>query len=169
MLGGPVQLAYAVADIDDGVQRWLADGVGPFFVNSHIELVRVRVRGAPGRFDHTSAFAWWGDVMVELIHQHPSSDGPDDADQIVGSSGLHHIAHFVDDFGTAGRWLTESGRAEVLYAETAGGMPFAMHNGSVSRSHLIEIYERTRTLVGFYDMVRSASIGWDGRDPVRVL
>jgi hypothetical protein len=162
VLGGPVQIAYAVDDVTAAATAWTERGVGPFFVREHIEVVNARLRGRSGTFDHSSAFAQWGDVMVELIHQH---DGG--AEPIVGASGIHHVAHFVDDFADASAMLSDSGRPEVLYAETSTGMPFAFHDALGERGHLIEIYERTPTLARFYDMVRSAATGWDGSNPVR--
>ena len=34
---------------------------------------------------------------------------------------------------------------------------------------MIELYVPDAGLQGFYDFIRDASIGWDGRDPVRTL
>jgi hypothetical protein len=163
VLGGPVQIAFAVDDLDTAVARWVGRGVGPFFVLEHIELTDVRVRGRLATFDHSSAFAQWGAEMIELIHQHDGGDEP-----VVGTDGIHHMAHFVDDFDTASAALTGAGHHEALAAKTPTGMPFAFHDGG-ERGHLIEIYERTAPLARFYDMVRDASIGWDGTDPVRRL
>ena len=164
MLGGPVQIAYAVDDVTAAATAWVGRGVGPFFVREHIEVTNTRIHGQAAVFDHSSVFAQWGDVMVELIHQH---DGG--AEPIVGSSGIHHVAHFVDDFAGASRMLSDSGRHEILYAETATGMPFAFHDSLDGRGHLIEIYERTSTLTRFYDLVRTAAVDWDGSDPIRRL
>ena len=164
MLGGPVQIAYAVGDVERAAASWAARGIGPFFVREHIEVTNVRRRGVAATFDHSSAFAQWGHVMIELIHQHDGGDDP-----IVGAEGIHHVAHFVDDFTSASADLVAAGHAEALYAETATGMPFAFHDALAERGHLIEIYERTAPLARFYDMVRTAAVGWDGVDPVRHL
>lgn len=163
VLEGPVQIAYAVDDVERAAAGWVAQGVGPFFLRRHIELADVEVRGRAGAFDHSSAFAQWGAVMVELIQQHDGDDDP-----LVGSSGVHHMAHFVDDFDGASAALTAAGHDRVLFARTATGMPFAFHDGG-DRGHLIEIYERTEPLVRFYEMVWHAAIGWDGSDPIRRL
>lgn len=166
VLGGPVQIAYAVDDVERAARSWAALGIGPFFVRTHIELTEVEVRGHPGAFDHSSAFAQWGAVMVELIHQHRGgavADAP-----LVGTSGIHHVAHFVDDFDTATAALEAAGNPRVLFARTSTGMPFAFHD-STERGHLVEIYERTPPLARFYDMVHEASLGWTGADPVRHL
>ena len=166
MLSGPVQMAYAVDDVHGAAAGWALAGVGPFFVIEHIELQHVRINGAPATFDHSSAYGWWGDVMFELICQHDDGSG---IDPIVGVGGLHHVAHFVDDLDAASSGLIRDGHAEVLRAETSGGNGFALHDGGAARGHLIEIYEPTERLKGFYDMVRNASVDWDGADPVRVL
>lgn len=164
MLAGPVQIAYAVSDVDVAAAQWVAHGVGPFFVLDHIDVHNVRIHQHPGAFDHSSAFAQWGDVMVELICQH--SGGPD---RVNPSTGVHHTAHFVDDFASASQSLTAAGAAEVLYAETSGGTPFAFHDARLRCGHYLEIYERGVRLNAFYDMVRAASIDWSGAHPIRRL
>lgn len=165
MLDGPVQIAYAVSDVDTAAAQWVAQGVGPFFVLDHVDVRNVRVHQRPGSFDHSSAFAQWGEVMVELICQH--SGGPDVINN--NDTGVHHTAHFVDDFAEASRWLTDGGSAEVLYAETAGGTPFAFHDARPRCGHYLEIYERSVRLNAFYDMVRAAAIDWRGAHPIRRL
>ncbi len=164
MLGGPVQIAYAVDDVGIAAQRWSTRGAGPFFVREHIDVHEVRVRGTSATFDHSSAYGQWGAVMVELIHQHDAG-----ADPVVGTSGIHHVAFFADRFDDAAVALIADGYDEVLYAETSTGMPFAFHDARHDHGHLIEIYEQTPPLAGFYRMVRDASVGWDGTDPVRWL
>jgi hypothetical protein len=164
VLGAPVQIAYAVDHVGRAAESWAARGVGPFFVREHIEVTNVRIHGLASSFDHSSAYGQWGDLMIELIHQHDGGDDP-----VVGNAGIHHVAHFVDDFATAAARLADGGHGEVLYAETTTGMPFAFHDGGRERGHLIEIYERTAPLARFYEMVRAASVGWNGADPVRRL
>ena len=165
-ISGPVQMAYAVADVREAAAGWAPVGAGPFFVIDHIELRSARIHGQPATFDHSSAYGWWGEVMFELICQHDDGSG---VAPIGGATGLHHVAHFVDDLDAVASGLAADGHAEVLRAETVGGTGFAFHDGGAARGHLIEIYEQTPTLRGFYDMVRNASVGWDGSDPVRTL
>ena len=162
MLAGPVQVAYAVADVDAAAQHWAAQGIGPFFVIDHIQVHNVRVRGQSSTFDHSSAYAQWGSVMVELICQHDAG-----ADPVVATTGVHHMAHFVNSFTAASAELTHRDIPEVLYAETAAGMSFAFHDARPMFGHFIEIYERTDRLARFYNMVGDASINWNGADPIR--
>ncbi len=105
-VGPPVQLAYATDDVTAAARRWVERGVGPFFVLEHIALNDVEIDGEPAVFDHSSAYAWWGSVMVELIHQHEPGSDP-----VVGTSGIHHVASFVDDFEEAQAFNTTINRA----------------------------------------------------------
>ena len=168
LLGPPVQIAYAVDDLDAAAAEWSARfGAGPFFVREHITVSDVRYRGAPGSFDHSSAYGQWGDVMVELVKDH--TIGPSPVADVVGAggSGLHHLAYFVDDLATAQSALVQLGWPEALWAQTPSGVAFAFHDATATLGHMVELYEGTPGLRGFYAMVRGAALGWDGTDPVR--
>ena len=162
LAGGPVQLAYAVTDVETAAVRW-ADrmGAGPFFVRHHIPVDEAVIDGRPGGFDHSSAYGWWGSVMVELVAVH-------DPPTLAGDGGLHHIAYFVDSFGAATAELSALGWPAVLTAR-AGDTRFAFHDARPELGHLIEIYEGDERLRGLYAMVAAAADGWDGTDPVRPL
>lgn len=160
---GPVQIAYAVDDVVSAAESWVTRGAGPFFVRHHIAVANARVHGAPRSFDHSSAYGQWGDLMVELICEHHPV-----ADRIGPTSGVHHLAFFVDDVATAQHELVGKGWAEALFAE-AGSTAFAMHDAQPELGHLVEIYEPSPNLLGFYDMVRTTTEAWDGSDAIRVL
>lgn len=164
MFGAPVQVAYSTDDVHAAALRWAARGIGPFFVIEHIALTDVKIDSKPSTFDHSSAYGQWGSVMVELVQQH--DPGPD---PVVGTSGIHHIASFVDDFDAASAELSADGFPRRLVATTSGGQAFAFHDARATMGHLLEIYERTDRLAAFYAMVRDASVNWTGDDPVRIL
>lgn len=164
MFGAPVQVAYATDDVHAAALRWAARGIGPFFVIEHIALTDVEIDAKPSTFDHSSAYGQWGSIMVELVQQH--DPGPD---PVVSTSGIHHIASFVDDFDTASSELSADGFPRRLAATTSGGQAFAFHDARATMGHLLEIYERTDRLAAFYAMVRDASVDWTGDDPVRIL
>jgi hypothetical protein len=163
-LGAPVQVAYATDDVHAAARRWVQHGVGPFFVLEHIALADVEIDGTPATFDHSSAYAQWGPVMVELICEH--DPGPD---PVVGTSGIHHVASFVEDLDAAGDRLVADGFSRRLLAHTVGGQGFAFHDARPTLGHLLEIYERTSGLARFYSMVHDAAVEWDGSGPIRVL
>ena len=84
-------------------------------------------------------------------------------------SGLHHVAHFVPDLAAAIAEFRGRGYAAALEARTTTGVEFAMIDTSRDLGHMLELYEPVSQLQRFYDHVRKASQGWDGRDPVRRL
>ncbi len=165
MLHHPRQIAYAVTDIRVAAAQWVHRGAGPFFTNDHIEVRNARLFGESGVFDHSSAYGQWGDVMIELICQHNPGPKP-----VVGTSGLHHLAFFVDDIALAAEHLEASGYPEALYGEAGSAlsaMPFAMFDARKELGHLIEIYPSTDRLKAFYAMVKDAAHGWNGANPIR--
>lgn len=169
-LGAPVQIAYAVDDVDAAAAEWaVTRGAGPFFVNRHIAVTDVRYRGTRGAFDHSSAYGQWGSVMVELVQDHTPAPSPV-ADVVgPGGTGLHHLAFFVDDLAATSIALAAYGWPEALFAMTSSGQGFAFHDATDALGHMVEIYEGTDRLRGFYAAVARAADGWDGTDPVREM
>jgi hypothetical protein len=169
----PVQLAYTVSDAAGAAAAWAAEhGAGPFFLLPHIPLDRVVVHGQASSFDHSSAYGWHGEVMIELVQQHC------DTPTIFNDRpyGLHHVAHFVPDLAQALAGHQQAGRPLAMQARTAPasttepGTAFAFVDARATHGHYLELYEPSERLTGFYAMVRTASERWDGRtDPVRRL
>jgi catechol 2,3-dioxygenase-like lactoylglutathione lyase family enzyme len=157
-----VQIAYAADDVIADAERFAAStGAGPFFVLRHIPLVSSRVHGVDAPFDHSSAYGQWGPLMVELVHEHTPA--------VVEPGRVHHLAFMVPSLDSAAAWCESHGWPEVLRAATSGGQSFAFHDARAERGHLIELYEPSDRLLGFYAMVADAAAGWDGADPVRIL
>jgi len=169
-LGPPVQIAYAVPDAAAAAVQWADDfGAGPFLLRRHIELAEVTYRGTPGVFDHTSAYGQWGDVMVELVQDH--TVGPSVVrDQFPdGGSGLHHLAHFVDDLDGTVAALVASGYELAMSARTSGGLEFHFVDARRTHGHFFELYRGTERMRGFYASIAALAVGWDGSDPVREI
>ena len=169
-LGPPVQIAYAVPDVNSAARSWAArSGAGPFFVREHIALTDVVVRGRPGTFDHSSAYGQWGAVMVELVEDH--GDGPSPVRDMFprDGSGLHHLAFFVENVDAAVEDLLHQGHEQAMSARTASGLVFCFVDTRATLGHMVELYEPNPSLRTFYSTVRAASERWDGADPVRML
>ncbi|MEY3493682.1 MAG: hypothetical protein RL413_1100 [Actinomycetota bacterium] len=150
-LGRPVQIAYAV-DPSGDLER-IADefrdatGAGPFVVVRNIPLASCSISGRPGAFDHSSAYGWWGELMVELVQEHT----PPLIDRI---SGLHHVAFMVPDLEQAIDWCRRRDWPTLLDAATGVGQRFVFADARGSLGHLVEMYEPSERLLGFYDHVR---------------
>lgn len=162
------QIAYFVADVRAAAERHAAlYGSGPFFVAEHIPLRRAVHRGTEGNLDHSSAYGQWGDVMIEFVQQ--NDHGPSVFRDIYpdGGEGLHHIALIVDDLAVAQARFEAAAMPVALHAEMLDGFTFLMMDAVAQHGHFIELYEGVPTLTGFYDMVRAAAQGFDGRDVIR--
>lgn len=165
-----VQIAYHVADVYAAAERMAADvGAGPFFVAQHIPVTSCIYRGTEIDFDHSSAYGQMGNVMVELIQQH--GGGASAIRDMYGPSdeGLHHVACFVDDLVAATEHYAAAGFPLAQAATTEGGVDFNFLDARSRLGHMLELYEPSPILTGFYDMVRAAADGWDGHDPIRML
>ncbi len=158
----PVQIAYPVDDVLTAAERFSArTGAGPFFVLRNIVLSESRVRGRSAPFDHSSAYGQWGDVMVELVQEHTPP-------LVAPGSGVHHMAFMVPHLADAMASATAQGWTEVLWATTGTGQQFAFAEAP-ELGHLIEMYEPSDRLLGFYARIADAARTWDGNEPVRLL
>ena len=67
VLGVPVQVAYAVDDVERAAVSFAErHGAGPFFVRHHPPFEATH-NGAPAVFRHSSAYGQWGEMQVELV------------------------------------------------------------------------------------------------------
>lgn len=168
--GDVVQIAYHAPNIEK-LAAWFAAelGAGPFYLLEHIALKSSLYRGEPVAFDHSSAYGQFGDVMIELIHQH--DDQPSAVRDMYDAhmKGLHHAAIFVDDLAAAMRDATESGMAIALDAHTADGVHFVMADAREKYGFMLEFYEPSPSLLKFYQFIRRKSENWNGNDPLRRL
>jgi catechol 2,3-dioxygenase-like lactoylglutathione lyase family enzyme len=166
------QIAYFVPDLVEAVGAHSRSfGSGPFFVLNHVALTRNEHRGVARPFDHSSAYGQWGSVMVELVVQHNADPSVfhDMYPRGSGRFGIHHTALIVDDLAKAIDRFAAEGVALAQHATTATGTDFAFIDATARYGHMIELYEPTPTLTGFYAMVAAAAENWDGRDPLRHL
>jgi hypothetical protein len=166
------QLAYKVNDLEAAaLAHTRAFGSGPFFVLRHVALASSQHRGVERAFDHSSAYGQWGAVMVELVVQHNAEDSAlhDMFPHGSGAEGLHHAALFVDDLDAAIARFAGEGAPLAQLSVTATGTAFAFVDTRKSLGHMLELYEPSEVLTGFYDFVEGAAKGWDGRDVIREL
>jgi hypothetical protein len=169
VLGPPVQVAYAVPDVDLAARQWVADfGAGPFFIRRHIEASDVVYRNESAVFDHSSAYGQWGSVMVELVQDHGTAPSVVRERFAQGESGLHHVAFMVPDLDDVTRHLVEIGHELVMTARSTSTR-YHFFDAVATLGHMIELYERSDRLDAFYNMVRDAARGWTGVDPLREL
>ncbi len=165
-VGAPVQVAYAVADVESAAASFAQRfGAGPFFVRHHPAFEATH-RGEPAVFNHSSAYGQWGDMQVELVQF--GQCGPASLHRTVAAaSGLHHMAMFVESLPAEQARLEGLGMPCVMHATTPSGLQFAFHDGRAALGYFVELYEPADSVLRLYRKVREAASGWDGHDPVR--
>ena len=165
------QVAYVVPDAQAAaLQATHLFGAGPFFFVPRIELAWGEHRGVAQKFLHSSAYGQWGEVMLEYVQQDEAGPSPfRDMYPDEQSSGVHHVATMVDSLPQTYAHYANLGFEVAARAETLTGTEFAFIDTVKSLGHMIEIYERSESLLGFYAMVKAAAQGWQGEDPLRSL
>lgn len=166
-----VQVAYHVTDIRRAACDMAARfGAGPFFVNENIRLAWGEHRGVPAHFVHSSAYGQWGGLMVEFFRQEDDSMNSPYRDMFApGEEGLHHTAMMVPDMEEAFDYFERNGMPVVTRCglRDAHNVDFAFIDAREALGHMIEIYPQSEGVLGFYKLIRDASVGWAGDDPIR--
>lgn len=160
-------VGYVVDDIEDGVALAVQTlGAGPFFLVSHLAFDVCTYKGGPARYDHSSAFGQWGAIKVELTVVH-SADPPELAELIGGSAPrVGHVGMLVDDLAAESAALEQAG-LPVFHTGASGPVSARWHDGRAQLGHHLELLQRGPEIEGFYELIRSASVDWDGREPLR--
>lgn len=109
--------------------------------------------------------------MVEFVQQ--NNPGPSAFHDLYpegsGRFGLHHVALIVERLADVVRHYESAGFATALHGTMNDGFEFVMIDTVAKYGHMIELYEGADSLVGFYDFVRKAALGFDGTDPIRQI
>jgi hypothetical protein len=171
---GPVmQLGYVVPDIGAAAAHWARLGVGPFFLLENVRYAECRFRDRPVEFGMSVAVGQWGAVQVELIQQTDAVPTIYTEFAARHGSGLQHVGVMTDDVPAHLARLEALGMRPVQAGSTANGIRFAyVDTDALPGGHpggMVELIEHGPAIDGFFELVRSASVGWDGAKPLRRL
>jgi hypothetical protein len=143
--------------------------VGPFFYLPSPPLNELRYRGEPTDARIAVAITYSGDLQVELIQPLDDHPSPYRDFRAEYGSGLHHVAHFTDDYDAA--LAVYSSRGLIPYFQGHGLTADQRFSYFESPSHGGTVNELVETsgFGGFFEFMRAQSVGWDGSDPVRTI
>lgn len=167
------QLAYVIQNVEQAIHHWTrVMGVGPFFMFplplefDWLELDGRRVH------DHdilgAAALAWSGDVQIELL---VPGTAPSPYREFLdsGRSGVQHVGMYASDYDAE----MADARARGLEVAMEGVLPLSrfayLRTDTVFPGTMLELIEPQPMMIDLFDQIREASMGWDGRDPVRQL
>ena len=158
------QIAYHVSDIRTACKNmYLQFAAGPFIISENIELANGEHRGKKTQFVHSSAYGQWGNIMLELVKQEDNSVntpfremyGPDE-------EGIHHTALMVENFDKAVAHFDSFNMPLLTRCTTAKAhVDFGFIDARKKLGYMIEIYERSSTLLDFYQLVKNRAKEWD--------
>ncbi|MFI8527262.1 VOC family protein [Promicromonospora sukumoe] len=163
-------VGYVVDDLEAAVAAAVrTTGAGPFFYSEHVQLGEVTSGGAPATFDHSSAIGQLGDTRVEFMVVHDSAPRTVSENMATPRTpALHHIAWAVDDWDLVVGTLEREGAPSYMQARF-GTMHTSYHDATHLFGHHVEVHHRTPDFEAFFNMVRDASLHWDGSDSFRAL
>lgn len=164
-----MQLAFVPRDMPAAIDYWTKTvGAGPFFKMSHIAYREARYRGQRTDIDFSILIGYWGDMQIELIEQHCDTPSIYTTWLNEGREGLHHVCQLVDSIAEARAACAAAG-ATVVQEMFMDGMEAIYADAGGGPGTLIEMLQPSPAFHGLVAMMRDASRGWDGSDPVRDL
>ena len=162
-------VGYVVEDLGRDVPRFVAaTGAGPFYALEHIVFDEVTYRGEPASYDHSSAFGAWGPLIVELTQVYDAQPAGLRDSLVEPGGGVGHVAWLADSLDDETARLAALG-ITPFHAGRTGPASAVWFDGGDRFGHPIEVLQGRDELVRFYAMVREASIGWDGSEPLRIM
>lgn len=165
------QNAWVVDDIYKAARHWVDFyGIGPFYVMEHLDLRKIKYRGADAELDISVALAQAGPVQIELIQQF--NDGPSTYRDLVpaGQTGYHHFCIYTHDFDADKAAFEAAGHATTTEGESPdGSVQFAYFDTRDQFGVFTEVVNPAEGLVGRNKEVAEIAATWDGTDPIRII
>ncbi|OYU07303.1 MAG: hypothetical protein CFE47_11700 [Pseudomonas sp. PGPPP1] len=161
-IGSIMQQAYLVDDLDSSIEEWLALGVGPFFVSRHPKYKTQVYRGQPIESDFSAAFAYSGDIQIELIQLH--DDGPSAFKEFLQNQGfgVHHVGVLTDSISADIEALELLGYSLVQRMMSAIDIETAFMSIPHKCGATLELIQRSPTLDAGFGMMKQITQSWDG-------
>ena len=162
------QAGYVVPDIEAAMDHWSRVlGVGPWFYNPKVPIVNYRYRGQSHQPHNSVALANSGSLQMELIQTRNDVPSMYRDFQRAGHSGLQHVAYWTENYDADLARLLAQGFEPVMSGEVGERGRFIYFDTETHPGTVIELSEVAGPKGKMFRMIREASEGWDGRDPVR--
>jgi len=166
--GGIRQLGYVVQDIEAAMRHWSGSlGVGPWFYNPRVPIVNYRYRGERYEPHNSVALANDGFLQVELIQTRNDVPSMYRDFALGGRTGAQHVAYWTEDYDRDLNNLVGLGWKPVMQGEVGERGRFIYFDTEYHPGTVIELSEVAGPKGKLFKLIREASEGWDGKDPVR--
>ncbi|MGS1116478.1 VOC family protein [Castellaniella sp. UC4442_H9] len=162
------QLGYVVDDIEAAMAHWhQVLGVGPWFYNPRVPIRNYQFHGEAYEPHNSVALANSGSVQVELIQTRNDVPSMYRDFKRAGHRGLQHVAYWTRDYDADLERLLAQGFRPAMGGEVGEHGRFVYFDTEYHPGTVIELSEVLGPKGRLFDLIRDASHGWDGKDPVR--
>ncbi len=167
-LGEIRQLGYVVPDIEAAMDHWSrVMGVGPFFYNPRVPIEGYHYGGKPFEVENSVALANSGFIQVELIQTRNDAPSMYRDFMQAGHMGLQHVAYWTETFDADLARMLDHGFSVRMEGCVGANGRFVYFDREAHPGTVIELSEVVGPKGRMFEMIRTASEGWDGTDPVR--
>jgi hypothetical protein len=168
LFGQVRQNGYVVRDIAAEMRHWSEVlGVGPWFYAERVPVQNFRYKGEPSPIEVSVALANSGPLQIELLQQRNDAPSMYKAFMDAGHLGLQHIAYWTESFDEDLARATATGLKVGMSGEVGAKGRYAYFETETHPGTVVELSEVAGPKGKLFRMIREASEGWDGRDPVR--
>lgn len=162
------QAGYVVDDIEAAMEYWSSKlGIGPWFYNERVPIRNYTYRGEAYEVHNSVALANSGPLQMELIQTRNDAPSMYRDFRQAGRTGLQHVAYWTQDYDADLARLTKQGFQPVMSGEVGERGRFVYFDTEYHPGTVIELSEVAGPKGKMFDLIRAASEGWDGHDPVR--
>jgi len=165
---GIIQMAYVVEDIQRAMDMWVKKlNVGPWFLLDNFSGIDAQYRGEPTQNAVSLAMSFSGHMMIELIQEHqPAASVYRETIEKKGY-GFHHWGVATKDFDASLAGYQASGYDLAFFARVPTGGRVAYMDTTRDLPGMVELIELGAAFDEVFSRFYAASIGWDGKNPVR--
>jgi hypothetical protein len=165
-----IQIAYSVADIQKEMRRYTELlRVGPWFLVGPFVPPKGIYRGAVTKMRVSLAFAYAGELMIELIEQHDKEPSVfQETLKARGGHGFHHWAIGARDFEKAAAHYRSLGYQEA-FSDTAPyplGCRVIYFDTTRDLPGMLEVIEINAATEEVYRQMYQAAKEWNGKDHI---
>lgn len=167
------QVAYLVPDIEAAMHYWAEVlGVGPWYYNPKVPIENYIYRGERHAPHNSVALANAGGLQIELLQIRNDVPSMYRDFQRAGFTGVQHFAYWTEDFDTDLARAEQEGFEVCMSGEVGANGRFVYFEKKtegevVYPGTVIELSEVAGPKGRLFNLIREASIDWDGSEPVR--
>jgi hypothetical protein len=165
---GIIQMAYVVENMQQAIDQWVKKlKVGPWFLIEHFSGVDPLYRGQPSKADVALAMSFAGHMNIELIQE--NNHAPSVYRETIEKRGygFHHWGVATKNFDRDVEQFHAAGYETGFLAGVPTGGHVAYMDTTAHLPGMIELIEIGAGFEAGFGGFYRATIGWDGKDPVR--